>query len=81
MSVKAHAFMKPHSPPQSVHNVAVAQFNSLTMVPSIRVLMCGLQRFCIDTVLPPFQLTHPNDVSLRFLVIQVDKDETLRKLL
>ena len=30
------------------------------------------QCFCIHTVLSPFQLTHSNDVSLRFPVIQVD---------
>ena len=68
------------SSPQSVCNNVEAQFNSLTMVTSIRQLMCGLQCFCIDTVLLPFQLTHSNDVSSRYPVIQVDRIKTIEKV-
>ena len=62
-----------------MHNVVDTQSNSLIMVPSIRVLMCGLRRFCICTAFSLFQLTHLNDVSSRFLVVEVDKDENIDK--
>ena len=51
------------------------------MVSSIRVLTCGVQRFCIARALLPFQLTHSNDVSSRFPAIQVDKDENIEKVM
>ena len=51
----------------------------MPLVSSTRGLTCGLKLFCIDTVLP-FQLTHSNHVSLTFLVIQVDKDEKIEKV-
>ena len=76
MSIQSARFSEVPSPPQSVRNIVDAQFNSLTMVPSIRGLMCSL-----DTVLLPFHLTRLNDVSLRFPVIQMDQDENIEKLM
>ena len=47
---------------------------------SLRVLTCSLQCFCIDAVLLPFELTRSNDVSLKFPVIQVNKNENIGKV-
>ena len=35
---------------------------------------------CIDTVLRPYQLTRSDDVNARFLVIPMDKDKNIEKV-
>ena len=79
MSIQSAFFAKAPSPKCTQY--VDAEFNSLTMVPFVWMLTCGLQCFSIVTSLLPFQLTPSNDSSLRFPVIQMDNDENIEEVI